>query len=263
MERRGFMMLEDGATARGSVTTVQRVGETIRRPIGTWTPIVHALLKYLEARGFTGVPRLLGIDDQGREILSFLKGTVAMRPWLPVLREERGLVALGTWVSAYHEAVRGFVPPPHTEWYVPNLQWQPGQIVRHGDLGPWNTIWDEARLVGVIDWDFVEPGAPSEDIAQLAWYAVPLRGEAHAQMAGFETVPDLPTRLQVLCKTCGVSPAAVLDALAVLQVRERQRIVTLGERGVAPWTEFLARGDQHMITAEHSWLADHRERLLA
>ncbi|MDQ3789736.1 MAG: aminoglycoside phosphotransferase family protein, partial [Actinomycetota bacterium] len=41
-------MIEDGATDRGSVTTVRRVGETIRRPVGEWTPAVHAVLTHLE-----------------------------------------------------------------------------------------------------------------------------------------------------------------------------------------------------------------------
>lgn len=42
-------MIEDGATDKGSVTTVRRVGDTIRRPVGEWTPAVHALLTHLES----------------------------------------------------------------------------------------------------------------------------------------------------------------------------------------------------------------------
>lgn len=52
-------MIEDGAYERGSVTMVQRVGDTIRRPVGRWTPVVHALLRYLEARGFAGATRMV------------------------------------------------------------------------------------------------------------------------------------------------------------------------------------------------------------
>ena len=255
-------MLEDGSTARGSVTTVQRVGDTIRRPIGRWTPVVHALLHHLKAVGFTGAPRVLGVDALGREILSFLKGTVATRPWPAVLREEQGLAALGNWLRDYHQAVRNFVPPADARWYVPDLHWRPGQIVRHGDLGPWNTIWDHDRLVGVIDWDFVEPGNPIEDVAQLAWYAVPLRGEAQCRMAGFDQVPDLRARLQVLCKACSVTPAAVLDALAERQATEMRRTADLGQRGVAPWDAFLGRGDLHEFTAEAVWLVEHWDWLL-
>jgi len=36
------------------------MGDTIRRPVRIWTPVVHSLLRYLE-----GVPRALGVDREG------------------------------------------------------------------------------------------------------------------------------------------------------------------------------------------------------
>jgi hypothetical protein len=36
---------------------VVRVGDTVRRPAGPWTPTVHALLGHLHAAGFRGAPR--------------------------------------------------------------------------------------------------------------------------------------------------------------------------------------------------------------
>ncbi|MGH3171034.1 MAG: hypothetical protein ACRDN0_34865 [Trebonia sp.] len=56
---------------------VVRVGDTVRRPAGPWTPAVHALLAHLHAVGFAGAPRPLGIDEHDREILTFVPGTVA------------------------------------------------------------------------------------------------------------------------------------------------------------------------------------------
>jgi hypothetical protein len=54
----------------GNVSTVVRIGDTARRTTGPWTPAVHALLRYLEVMGFEGAPRVLGIDEQGREMLT-------------------------------------------------------------------------------------------------------------------------------------------------------------------------------------------------
>ena len=51
---------------------VVRVGDTVRRPAGPWTPAVHALLNHLHAVGFPGAPRAHGLDDQGREVLDFV-----------------------------------------------------------------------------------------------------------------------------------------------------------------------------------------------
>jgi hypothetical protein len=58
-------------------TGVVRIGDTVRRPAGPWTPAVHALLDHLHGVGFPGAPRPLGLDEHGREILTFVPGTVA------------------------------------------------------------------------------------------------------------------------------------------------------------------------------------------
>ena len=45
----------------GDMTTVVRVGDTVRRTAGPWTPSVHALLRHLRAEGFTQVPKPRGL----------------------------------------------------------------------------------------------------------------------------------------------------------------------------------------------------------
>jgi Ser/Thr protein kinase RdoA (MazF antagonist) len=184
-------MLQDGQTDRGSVNEVARVGDTIRRPANRWTRSVHGLLRHLEAVGFDGAPRALGFDDLGREILSFIPGEPARRPWPAHLLETDGVAKLARYLARYHEAVKSYVPPEDAEWHIPDLAWAPGMIIRHGDLGPWNSIWTGSTLNGLIDWDFAEPGNPLADVAQLASRIVPLRGDDHWEKAGFSTRPDM------------------------------------------------------------------------
>ena len=59
---------------------VVRVGRTVRRPVRPHTAAVHALLRHLDAAGFDGAPRVLGIDANNREVLTYLPGVVARRP---------------------------------------------------------------------------------------------------------------------------------------------------------------------------------------
>ena len=93
---------------------IVRIGDRVRRPAGPWTPAVHALLAHLAARGFTGAPRPLGFDEQGREVLTFLEGeTVGGRKPRPAwVHAEETLVQVARWMRAYHQAVADFVPPP-------------------------------------------------------------------------------------------------------------------------------------------------------
>lgn len=44
--------------------------------MGPWSPAVHEYLRYLEAAGFGGAPRVLGVED-GREVLTFIDGDAA------------------------------------------------------------------------------------------------------------------------------------------------------------------------------------------
>jgi hypothetical protein len=73
---------------------VVRVGDTVRRPAGPWTPAVHALLDHLHQVGFEGAPRALGVDERGREILTFVPGVVAWPEHFHLMHPDDGRAAL-------------------------------------------------------------------------------------------------------------------------------------------------------------------------
>jgi hypothetical protein len=54
-----------------------RIGDTVRRQPGERAGFVHELLHHFEAQEWLGAPRFLGIDDDGREMLSYVDGYVA------------------------------------------------------------------------------------------------------------------------------------------------------------------------------------------
>lgn len=80
----------------GAVSTVVRVGNTVRRPPAA--PFVHRLLAFFQQAGWDGAPRFLGFDAHGREILSFVPGHVAWQPDQPA--EVTGEASL---VRAFHD----------------------------------------------------------------------------------------------------------------------------------------------------------------
>jgi hypothetical protein len=100
----------------GTFTTLAKVGNTVRRSIGPWTPAVHALLRHLERVGFNGAPRVLDIDAQGREVLTYIPGNVP-RGASPDIATDRALLEVGLLLRRYHEAVSGFSLPQGIEWY--------------------------------------------------------------------------------------------------------------------------------------------------
>jgi hypothetical protein len=95
----------------GTLTTATRCGDTVRRPTGFWSPSVHALLRHLDEAGFSGAPRFLGIDAQGREMLTYVHGDVTIDGPPPGMHSEEALTAASgppEWDVAY--ALWRFVP---------------------------------------------------------------------------------------------------------------------------------------------------------
>src|ERR1700712_469901 len=90
---------DEGMPLGGGRTTagVVRIGNAVHRPVRPWTPAVHAVLRHLEKVGFEGAPRVLGLDEQGREVLTFLEGETVgeRRPWPGWVHEDAALVDVG------------------------------------------------------------------------------------------------------------------------------------------------------------------------
>ncbi len=97
-----------GGFTNAGLTT--RVGDTVRRPLRRTSPATRALLDHLERVGFHGAPRYLGVDDRGREVLSFIPGQAAIAPSPQWALTDAALVSVAELLRGYHEAVASFDP---------------------------------------------------------------------------------------------------------------------------------------------------------
>lgn len=174
------LLLDGERLPGGNVAGATRIGATVRRITGVWTPAVHALLDHLAEAGLTETPRVLGIDERGREVLSYLDGRL-----LDVDHEIVSvdlLVDAMTWLRAFHRAVKGF---RHSgPWRTVHRDLEAGELICHHDFAPYNVVVSSTasgeRTVGVFDWDLAGPGLPLDDLAFAAWNWVPLHRELPA-----------------------------------------------------------------------------------
>ena len=215
----------------GNIGGAVRVGDTVRRPAGSWTPAVHALLAHLAGKGFTGAPRPRGFDDQGREILTFLEGEAvgSRKPWPAWVHAEDTLDQVARWMRAYHQAVAGFVPPPGAVWREGGT-WSPGLIIGHNDAAPYNAAWHQGTLAGFFDWDFAGPATPEWDLAFAAFSWVPLHARHVVAAEGFTDFAARPRRLDRFLRVYGWQATAG-DFLDVVEARIRAHAG--GIRGLA------------------------------
>ena len=192
----------NGTWLAGNVGGAWLIDDQLHRHTGPWTPAVHALLDHLAGRGVPHVPRVLGVDEQDREILTYLPGNVVDIGSAALTPGQ--LHALVSWTRRFHDVVGDFEHPG--PWRYPRM---PGAtLIGHNDIAPYNACFDGDRLVGVFDWDMAGPSTPVMELAFIAWNCVPL----------WRDIGDAASldRLQMICDAYGrVSPVQVIEAVPV------------------------------------------------
>ena len=219
------VMLRGGNMAGPTV----RIGDTVRRRAGPWTPAVHHLLRHLEQAGFHGAPRALGIDEHGREVLSFVQGEVVH----PRILDDGDLVRVAQLIRDYHLAAASYVPPPEAEWNADGRDPRGvDELVCHNDLAPWNLITGDQQWA-FVDWDLAAPGRRLWDLALAACSFVPLK-------------PDRPAdirRYALFCEAYGLQ-AADQDALLDVVVERTTRMwqILVEQAAHEPYASLVREG---------------------
>lgn len=164
----------------GDVTDgVVRVGNTVRRPVGPHSWLVREVLAHLDRVGFTGAPRYLGLDAQGREVLTFVAGEVAGRPWPAWVADEQRIASVARLVRSYDDAVATLaIPAPRAGTQVaapvgmPASIAGPAELLGHMDVTPENVVFRDSVAVALIDFDLVRPATRTEEVGNvLQWWA--------------------------------------------------------------------------------------------
>ena len=204
--------MPDEVALGGNLQDAVRIGDTVHRRAGPWTPAVHALLRYLESAGFPA-PRVVGMDGQGREVLRFIAGDVDAggdRPMSDAFWTDQCVAEAGRLLRRYHDVVAQFRPPPNARWrYVAPTSYE---LICHNDWAPWNTLMRDGHVAVMLDWDLAGPGTRLWDIATAVYEWAPL-------FVGYKNpkIEDRRRRLKLFVDSYGLADRSEL--LLTLRMR--------------------------------------------
>ena len=259
--------------AGGDVTEgVVRVGDTVRRPVGPHSPLVHALLTHLESTGFEGAPRFLGIDGAGREVLSYVDGEVAGRPRPPWIADESRLASVGRLVRAYDDAAASFSPPPGVlpgaqpaePPGIPPAPAYPPELIGHVDITPENVVFRDGRAHALIDFDLAKPATRADEMLNAMLWWAPLSDPRDVDPL-LQHV-DVPARARILADAYGLSGTDRERVIEVAVLRTRRSWHLMKRRAETHgggWQRMWDEGVGDVIKRREAWLDRHATTLAA
>ncbi|MFA9458103.1 phosphotransferase [Halalkalibacter sp. AB-rgal2] len=156
----------------GNVSNVYRSGDTVRRELKRDSMKIHHLLKHLENKGYHYAPKFLGIDEKGREVLSFIEGEAGNDPLKAYMWSDQALEEIAKMLRLYHDAVSDF--PLSDDWQPIDKTPPHFEVLCHNDFARYNIIFNHERPIGIIDFDVAGPGPRLWDIAYTLYTCVPL-----------------------------------------------------------------------------------------
>jgi len=245
----------------GDLNVVARIGDTVRRPTGPWSSGVHTLLRHFERVGFDGAPHFIGIDDHGREILSYVEGEPANAP---VPSADDAVFELGALLRRMHDAQAGFATPVAAVWQTMVGARGHGEVVCHNDCFWPNVVFRDGSPSALIDWDLASPGPRLHDLASAANFWAPLRPDDQSRAWGLPT-DRRQRRLRALCDGYGLTVAERLPLVQAVAEINRVGLATYHRWGRDErrpgWGELWDRDQDRYLVAKLAWFEDHRQEI--
>ncbi len=252
----------------GDVTDgVVRVGDTVRRPMGPHSELVHRLLVQLEEADLDCAPRFLGIDEHGREILSWIEGEVAGRPWPEWVADPGRAVSVAHLLRRLDDALVDIGLPDDTavrSWLsgAPEPVGPVSSFFGHRDVAPENTIFRDGKAVALVDFDLTGPASRVDEVVNLllfwaGWMSPEDRNPVLRNV-------DPAERGRLLVDAYGLSDEDREWVVPVAVSAAQQSWHWLRHRAEdqeGPWRRMWAEGVGDQIRRREHWLVEHQEAL--
>lgn len=228
----------------GNSNHVIKEANTVVRNMGAWSPFVHILLKHLADTGFTESPRLIETIG-GKERLTYIDGEVGHYPLKPYMQSEATLVEAAGLLRRFHDLTRDLAPSDDPA--------SSHEVICHGDFAPYNCVFQDGHLAGIIDFDGAAPGSRVWDVAYAVYRFVPLTNEQHTLDCGWNPAPDKPARLKRFCDAYGLAPHDRRNLISTVQER-LQALVSYMRKNVSNLEHIPLYENDLRYIAEHQQL---------
>jgi len=203
------------------------------------SPFVHEFLNHLEKYNFSFAPKFIRIDEEGREVLSFIEGVV---PNGYIFNNQQLIQSVKILRQLHDVAAKSHLC-------------QNQETICHNDFSPWNIIFQNELPVGIIDFDEAAPGNRIDDLAYFIWTFLELGNEK------FDADSQIQ-KLILITKTYQLeNPKNLVNAI----LGQQSRILKFRKKQVEQEVDLekkeFSKNKVQSITAEIEWVKSKRKQI--
>jgi len=183
--------------------SIYKDGNSVLRPLNTWSKSVHLYLAHLEKLGLAGIPRLLAVNETS-ERLSYVEGVTTDFPLLGEFADKNAIVTCAKLLRNLHNCSESFISSydvKNMDWMLPSME--PIEVICHGDFAPYNCAFKGKDVVGVFDFDTVHPAPRVWDLAYSVYCWSPLKSNKDESCA--KSLAEQINRAKVFCDAYGAT----------------------------------------------------------
>lgn len=220
--------------------------------------LIHELLTHVKKQGIDWVPTSHGIDENGKHVFSYIEGIVPddEPKWL---WDKNILKSAAIRLREWHEATSG-LKIESNDWLLENDE--PNEVICHCDFAPYNSVFRNKKIVGLIDFDVCSPGSRLWDIAYAAYRFVPLfppKNSGTIYETSPFTIPQMLERLDSFLKyySKGDSKFLYTREEALLKISKRVLECAIWSENYGKENNNTEMGEGSKMYREHSkWVLE-------
>lgn len=239
-----------------------RIGDKVHRTNQPWSPAIRVLLDHLATTAPGVAPESFGLDDEGRDVISFVEGETGHYPLTEFMRSDESLVQVARLIRRYHDATVDLTDRLDLPWAQVHPDPERHEVICHNDLAPYNIIYQNGSPGVVFDFDHAGPGPRVRDVALAVYRFVPLSSDERCRTFGWETPPDRPARLRQFVEAYGELSVTTLLQLVEERIDDlRENLLDLADSEPDKAQPHLDHNHIGEYNGDLAWIDTNRDEL--
>jgi len=185
------------------INNVYLKNNMVIRPINKWSKSIHLLMKHFHDNGLP-VPKIIKVDEQF-EYIEYINGNTVIHNY-PCKWDNNIFYEIGIFVKKLHNVAKKFKFNDEMLW-KPNYTRHLGnpKIYSHCDLNPINFIFENNKIIGLIDWENAGPIDPLIELANVCWWFAQLFDDDLYKPFIFPSVKERSEQIKLILDAYGLN----------------------------------------------------------